>query len=730
MTKHDNKQQRKFKRNKKLVKAKIKEGYIRKEKSLRETIKTQKLKEEEHSDSEKEEQELEQNYLTISQKKKENSKEPKETITSEEVADFFEKLKEGDIDMDDDEIEELIAGAEDNDEVYGGEEEKEEETKEDNEEENDKPKGGEEEDDEELEEYFQKVAKDMEEEDDIEEKKIANKIRVTGSLLKRWIKKIKKNDYRAVNHLVLSLRGALEFDNEELNLPYYVPDQATFVRVVMATVKYLGEVGTKVTEYSHESNRLPKRTNWKKLKLTFTNFINAFYKLIEENKDEKLLVYILHYFLRLVPFYGLYDTHPKKILRVMLNLLGHDNEDVRVRAFLIINKMAVVYPYPFLEVSIKGVYYTLLRNGNFYNQGTFQKIDFLKNVLTELCAINFTSTYQHAFVYIRELAITLKRALNHKIQNGYALCYNFKFINCVDAWVKVVSTHYNQENIAQLLYPLTQIIIGAISLNSTAKLYPTRVKFISMLNELSKNTGKFIPISQFIFDILQLRQATHSPKQNQKPQPLYFEFKVKTLGTELKSREFHQRIVDDCCFLLLEHLASQSKSVAFAELSYPITSYLKKYLKKHSTTLHPGISKQFTTLIKHIGENVAFINDEKSKVNFGPLDFDKVKTFLQGVKTPLDKYYETEKKKHDREVLERIASKLNENVEFDMDEDEEQLMEVLSKRKRAQEENEEQDEEETEEPEEDEEEQVETVTKKKKVGSKRDTVKELNLEDF
>jgi len=741
------KSDKKYKSNTKLVKAKIKHQRVEKEKKVREVVRNEKLKNEDFSDSEQEEDRLEQHYLQASKPKKveaSSSKQPTRcvsilnstntisSITKEEIADFFEKLKaEGGktTKKDEEEINNLIAGVDeedDDEEVFDGG------AREDGNDDTigEEPQG----EDEGDEAYFNRIAEELNEEDEEETKELAGRVKVTKTLIARWITKIKKtNSVQPLYHLILCFRSGLKSDNEQQNesnkkkkdepeIPYFVPDKATFARVAMACVKCLGELATSMTKYQHGSNKLPaKYAGWKQIKLALSSFINAFYTFMEKAIDEKLLIYILHYFMKLVPFYGLFDSHPRRILRIMLNLLGNNSEDVRVRAFLIINSMAVIYPYPFLELCIKGVYYTLLRNSKSYNPSTFQQIDFLKNCIVELASINFTSTYHHAFIYIRELAITVRRALDTKIQNGYALCYNWKFFHCIDAWVKVVCAYSKQENIGALLYPITQIIMGALGLTKSARHYPIKIKLITLLNQLSRECDRtFIPVSQFIFEILQLKQATETPKQNQKPQPLYFEFKIKVTPDELKSREFHQRIIDDCCYLLLDHMATQAKSIAFPEFTYPITSFLKKHAKNHNESLHFGISKQINNLIKHVNDNIIFVNEHKTKVTFTPLDFEKVADFLKDVETPLEKYFAAEKKKHDREILERVASKLDEKVTFDEDSDEEApaAVEEDNKQKRKR----------------DSKEGKSTEPTKKKTKSqqsnKEDSLKDLDLDNF
>jgi nucleolar complex protein 2 len=57
---------------------------------------------------------------------------------------------------------------------------------------------------------------------------------------------------------------------------------------------------------------------------------------------------------------------------------------------------------------------TLVKNSLKINTENFETIDFLKNCLVEIYGIEFTQSYQHAFVYIRQLALTLKKCFDTK----------------------------------------------------------------------------------------------------------------------------------------------------------------------------------------------------------------------------------------------------------------------------------------------------------------------------
>ena len=177
------------------------------------------------------------------------------TISKEEIADFFEKLKSegGKTSKDEEEeINQLISGVDDDEdeEVFDGGER--EEGEEDISEEQEK--------DEEDEAYFERIAEELNEEDEKTQKESGSRIKVTKALVARWVKKIKAtNSVQPLYHLILCFRSGLKKDSNqekkkgEPEIPYFVPDSSTFSRVLMACVKCLGDVATALTKYDHGS---------------------------------------------------------------------------------------------------------------------------------------------------------------------------------------------------------------------------------------------------------------------------------------------------------------------------------------------------------------------------------------------------------------------------------------------------------------------------------------------
>lgn len=97
-------------------------------------------------------------------------------------------------------------------------------------------------------------------------------------------------------------------------------------------------------------------------------------------------------------------------------------------------------------------------------------INFMRNCVVEIYGLNFQSSYQHAFVYIRQLAIHLRNGIIAKTKDSQASVYNWQFIHSLRAWTSILSTYCEKNNelelgenpLKPLVYPLVQIILGTI----------------------------------------------------------------------------------------------------------------------------------------------------------------------------------------------------------------------------------------------------------------------------
>jgi hypothetical protein len=89
------------------------------------------------------------------------------------------------------------------------------------------------------------------------------------------------------------------------------------------------------------------------------------------------------------------------------------------------------------------------------------------NCLVELYSLEYHSSYEHAFVYIRQLA------MQKKTKEAFQTVYCWQHIHCLKLWVAVlVAACPNEDStmLRSLISPLTEVILGTVRLVP----FPTR----------------------------------------------------------------------------------------------------------------------------------------------------------------------------------------------------------------------------------------------------------------
>jgi nucleolar complex protein 2 len=103
---------------------------------------------------------------------------------------------------------------------------------------------------------------------------------------------------------------------------------------------------------------------------------------------------------------------------------------VRIQSFLNIRSLAMApivtknsKSGSYLDECLKGIYLTFVRNSKNTNVHTLPSINLMRNLAVELYGLNQDLSYQHAFTFVRQLAIHLRGAMQTKTKVSYIFFY-------------------------------------------------------------------------------------------------------------------------------------------------------------------------------------------------------------------------------------------------------------------------------------------------------------------
>lgn len=364
----------------------------------------------------------------------------------------------------------------------------------------------------------------------------------------------------------------------------------------------------------------------------------------------------------MLPYYLSFPKVCKKLARLLIKLWStSDDGSVRINSFRCLYRLVNLDKKRMYENVLKQCYLSYVANSKFTSPTLLPMINFMQVSFCEVCAIDSDATYRFAFLYIRQLAVHLRKAIVENNKETRKAVYNWQFVHCVALWCRVLSKLHPNPTLQPLIYPLIQVALGMIELVPTPRFYPLRFHVVRNLVKLGNCTNVYIPLLPFITAPL-LLQDFKKKQLGTSLKPLSFDCILKLSNSQIKEKSYRDSTMDHIYDLLMTYFNSHAHTIAFPEMAVPTIVILKKYAKNCKS---PQYAKMMRRVVEKVEENMKHITKERSKVTFAVTDDQWVDSWESNIKTdgvPFNKHYEVYEKKRMREHTQQIADK-DRNVE-------------------------------------------------------------------
>mmetsp|Transcript_3047 Transcript_3047/g.6747 ORF Transcript_3047/g.6747 Transcript_3047/m.6747 type:complete len:880 (-) Transcript_3047:141-2780(-) len=394
--------------------------------------------------------------------------------------------------------------------------------------------------------------------------------------------------------------------------------------------------------------------------------------LTEAGKEAKLLRFVLSSLAKYVPYLTLFPKVTKPFLKTCVQLwsapldTSEEYNAVRLQAFLRIRQLAITQPYPFIEDALKSTYLSYAKRSKFGTAANVTSVlptlTFMGNCIVELYGLDYASSYQHAFVYIRQLALHLRNALMKQTEESRATVLCWQYVHCLKLWVAVlcaakggtVAGKDEEANSMQsLVYPLTEIVLGTCRLVPVARYVPLRLHCVRLLQQLAASTETFIPTTSILMGVLDLKEVGMKPLggggkkkggkkkggQSSSVQGLRLPLilKLPKEGT-LRTMEQLDGVLKEVFVLLNREADMYRYSPGFPEFTFAILQRLRKFNKEISNGRWRAYSKGAIELCEKYS---AFASEGRSTLVDAPKDVRRLEALKPTNVPSMRERYET-----------------------------------------------------------------------------------------
>ncbi|KAK9093626.1 hypothetical protein Syun_028537 [Stephania yunnanensis] len=383
---------------------------------------------------------------------------------------------------------------------------------------------------------------------------------------------------------------------------------------------------------------LKKNSKWQTVRPLVKSFLRSSLHLLNHVTDSEILVFTLNQLRAAIIFYSGFPSLMQRFIEVAVHLWSTGEGMVSSSSFAIIRNIALLSNLDYYDTLLIKAYRSFFSCCKFVEPRNLARAKVFADSVVELYSLDVAKSSSKVLASTRQLAKILQQGLKTKNKEVLKRIDNWHYVNCIDIWVKYISSNSSDHDLQPLLYLIIQVINGLANLFPGFRYVPLRLKCIQMLNQLGTSTGVFIPITSLVLDILEyLRNGKLDARPDGETD---LSSMLKVPKHWLKVQGFHEELVLSAIDQLTVHLNQWSYHISFPELATIPLIRLRKFLERITAE---SLRRPVKRMIDQVEQNVEFIQKGRDELVFSPKDQDNVESFFQVKRssstTPFTQYY-------------------------------------------------------------------------------------------
>ncbi|ORY90483.1 Noc2p family-domain-containing protein [Syncephalastrum racemosum] len=448
------------------------------------------------------------------------------------------------------------------------------------------------------------------------------------STVQPWIERVKsKKSISGMRKLLVAFRAAARMSDDadqRTRVHYKINDPEVFNLVVTSTLQ-LAPIVFNSFLHMDKAEPVAKHKRWNAAKNMVQGYLKSLLHLLQSLSDPTMIYFAVKESEKMTKYWAsipaLARHYLKALLKIWSSMSTQDN--VRIQSFLAIRALALSphtfrSPQELLETCLKSAYLEFVRGSKRTNTHTLPAVNMMRNMAVQLFVMDQDMSYQLGFLYIRQLAITLRTAIQDKSKKTRANVCNWQFIHCIDLWANVFASTCQAPDspLRPLIYPLVQVALGTIKFAPSAAYLPLRFHILHCMTLLSNSTKVFIPLAPYLLELFESAEFAHKAKPSTL-KPLEWEAHLHAPKQYLHGRVYQDGAFEQLCICLNDYYKGLYSHISYPELSIPAIVAIKRFLKKSNKNVKGGQK------LKELVQKVRNINSFGSSDSHSILDGDQ-----------------------------------------------------------------------------------------------------------